>query len=980
MHKRIAAPFTLLFVFALMSAVTAVCQVTSGTMTGTVTDRSGAAVSQGSVTLDNKAEGFHLSTSTSKEGEFSFPQLKPGTYDLQVTAPSFGTFAIHNIEILVGQHNLQNVVLAPAQVGEQVVVESTPELVDTSSAKLGGVINPQQVRTLPLKNRDFADLATLVPQVVSTPAVDPTKVRVGNIAVAGTTGRQSNVYVDGLEDYDIVTGGLNYDVSPDGIQEFNVETSHFSAEQSHSMGAVVNVVQKSGSDQFVGSAFYFFRNQNLSARDPFDVNTSGQVVRSPFSRQQSGFNLGGPFIKDKWFGFLAFEDHHEINTAIVNTNGVYPTYDKAYSIPFRRDYVTGRTDYVINSSQRIFVRFNLDDFLGIESVGGVDDYSAGHTDGTNTESYAAGWNWLVSPRAVNTLLLGFTRYSNALNPLSHATTEQFPDLVIGQGGGQPQSTLEHRFQIKDDYIISYHSHTLKFGGEYGYADEEGTFNLSTGGTFQFFEDAPLNSPNADLLLQSACATPACVIPAIGTNIVGAYVQDDWKARSNLTINAGIRWDYYSNQNDKYFKGTFGLLVPPGSRKSDKLNFSPRIGFAYDPFSQGKFVARGGYGVYFQNVTLVDGGLENAFDGKNMGYQVTVNPGGINIADPHPGLTAVQVQALLLGPPQSPFDAYGNNIVTPYVQYFTGGFQWQFAPGLALSIDGVHSLGLKGLVFRDVNVDQNFNVAAPGAPLCVEFGNAACQDFGAYPRGYNSDVLHYNAGIITLNGHFLKRYQINSSYTLAKGDNYTDDNVGSEGVTIASNPFNIPANRGPTLNDQRHRIVVDGIVDLSHLIPGNGWEVGFISTFNTPLPFDIIGSSTQSDGVTPIRPAGIGRNTGARGSATKTLALVNAFRASESLPPLGRPVVPEALNTVTTSLRLSKTFKFSGHYNLQLMGESYNIFNHLNYITNSGPSASGGGSGVDHYADSDSLGLPRNTFGVLSSSGPRTFQLSARFNF
>lgn len=773
---------------------------------------------------------------------------------------------------------------------------------------------------------------------------------------------------------------MNYDITPDAIEEFNVETSHFSAEQSHSMGAVINVVQRSGSNNIHGSGFYFFRNQALSSEDPFDKNTSDEVVKSPFHRQQAGFNFGGPIKKDKWFGFLAFEDQHELNTAIVNTNGIYPTYDKAYSIPFRRDFVTARTDYAINSKEHFFYRFNLDDFYGIEAVGGIDDYSAGHSDGTDTQSHAAGLTSILSQRAINTALAGFTRYSNALNPLSHETSRQYPDLVIGQEGGEPQSTVEYRFQLKDDYILTLHDHTLKAGGEYSYASYGGSFDVANAGDFEWFEDAPVTSPFADLLIQSACATSACSIPTISTGILGFYVQDDWKARPNLTVNFGARWDYDSNQNDKFFKGTFGLLVPSGSRKSAKHDFSPRIGFAYDPFNHGKFVARGGYGLYYQNVTLVDGGLEYVFDGKHMGYQVSVDPGAISVADPHPGLNSAQIQGFLLGPPQSPFDAYANNIVTPYVQYFTGGFQWQFAPGLALSFDGVHSLGVKGLVFRDVNADAAFNVAAADAPLCQEFGDTACQKFGAYPRGYNSDILHYNAGIVTLNGHFLKRYQINSSYTLAKGDNFTDDNVGSEGVTIASNPFKVSADRGPTLNDQRHRIVADGIADLSHLLPGSGWEAGFVSTFNTPLPFDIIGSSTQNDGVTPIRPAGITRNSGARGSATRTLALVNAFRATESLAPLGRAVVPESLNTVTTSLRLSRTIKFSHRYDLHLQGESFNLFNHLNYITNSGPSAGGAGSGLNHYADSNKLGEPRNTFGVLSSAGPRTFQLSARFNF
>ena len=959
---------SLLWLFA---AVSASAQEATGSLSGLVTDPSGAVLAGASVILTETTTSVSMTQRTNAAGNYDFVAVPPGRYILTVSAAGFGKSVVRDLTVLVGKHLIQDVKLSISQVGQQMEVSAAVNGVDTETADVRNFIDRQELDTLPLKNRDFADLATLVPQIVHAPVVDPTKVRVGNISVAGTTGRQSNVYVDGLENYNVEVGGLNYDVSPDGIEEFNVVTSHFSAEQARSMGAVINIVQRSGTNQLHGGGFYYFRNQDLAARDPFETS------KSPFRRQQQGFTVGGPLLKNKFFGFVAFEDHHEHDVGIVNTNGAYPQYDRTWPLPFRRDFVTARADYVINDHNRLFYRFNLDDFDGREDVGGARDYTSGRSDATNTQSHGLGLTSVLSNTKVNTLLFGFTRYSNLLEPLSTSLSESFPDLIIGQTPGTPQSTLEHRFQLKDDYSIVFPKHTLKFGAEYNRASTGQTFVLSNNGAFTWFTDAPLNSPDADLLFQSACGTPNCNIGSIATDILGFYAQDDWKVRPNLTVNAGLRWDYYSNQNDKDFKGIFGKLIPPGSRTSDKLNFSPRIGFAYDPLNHGKLVLRAGYGMYYQNVTLVDGLFEQGFDGVKTGYQVFFNPGAISVANPFPGLTPAQIQALLLGPPQTPFVALANNIKTPYIHYWSGGLQWEFTHGMSMSLDGVHSLGVKGMVNRDVNVDQNFNVAAPGALLCQQFGNATCQLFGAFPQEFNADRLHYNALVFAMNGHFARRFEVNGSYTYSKADNLSDDNVGSESVLPSTNPFNVLVDRGPALTDQRHRIVASGMIDLSHWLPGRGWEFGVVSGFNTPLPFTIIEATAANDGITYLRPPGIGRNTGNRGSEAKTLALVNAYRASEGLAPLNRPLTPKSLNTASTSLRLSKEIAFNERLSLRLQGETFNVFNKPNYVTNSGPY---GGEGVMNIADSDQLGLPRTTQGVLSDEGPRTFQFSVRFKF
>jgi hypothetical protein len=259
----------------LLLTLTSWAQLSSnGEVAGTVFDPSGAVVAGATVSLTEKATSASRTDKTDTSGNFVFHAVFPGKYDLRVEAPGFARAEVHDLIVLVGKTTNQHIRLAVSGSKEAVEVSSAPPVLQESRSEIGQVIERQQLDSLPLKTRDFSDLATLVPQVVRTPVIDPTKQRVGNISVAGTGGRQSNVYVDGFENYDFVVGGLAYDVSPDAIQEFNVVTTRFTAEQARSIGAVINIVERSGTNAVHGSGFFFFRNQNLSALDFFQTSKS----------------------------------------------------------------------------------------------------------------------------------------------------------------------------------------------------------------------------------------------------------------------------------------------------------------------------------------------------------------------------------------------------------------------------------------------------------------------------------------------------------------------------------------------------------------------------------------------------------------------------------------------------------------------------------------------------------------------------------
>ena len=271
------------FLFLLLAAAVVWAQLSSnGQVTGTVMDPTGAAVAGADVSLIDRATSASQRSKTDSSGNFVFNAVVPGTYDITADASGFQKAVVQNVLVLVGKTTDQHVKLAVTGSKQVVEVSAESPVLQGSRSEIGQVIERKELDSLPLKTRDFSDLATLVPQVVRTPVIDPTKQRVGNISVAGTGGRQSNVYVDGFENYDFVIGGLAYDVSPDAIQEFNVVTTRFTAEQARSMGALINIVERSGSNQVHGSGFFFFRNQSLSALDYF------QTTKTDFHRYESG--------------------------------------------------------------------------------------------------------------------------------------------------------------------------------------------------------------------------------------------------------------------------------------------------------------------------------------------------------------------------------------------------------------------------------------------------------------------------------------------------------------------------------------------------------------------------------------------------------------------------------------------------------------------------------------------------------------------
>lgn len=933
-------------------------QLSTASLRGTVHDPNGAAIPGVVVNLQNSATGvIERSVTTDENGGFAAEALPPGTYNITAKKAGFADFR-RALEVQVGRVIVVDLHLTVGTVSQEVTVSAQTSVIDREDSTVGAVVNPKSVSDLPLNGRQFGDLAALVPGVLPAPNFDPIKTRIFNVSAGGSDGRSSNFTVDGAENSDIVNGGLLQNFTIEGVDEFYVSSSRFSADQGRALGAAVNVVTKSGTNAMHGSYFIFYRNQDLNARDPF------QTKKTDFHRTQQGFTLGGPVIKRRAFFFAAFENTDEQNLGIVNTNGLFPQFEGSFPLPFTSRLLTTRLDYQASDKQKVMLRFNYENNFSLQGIGGIRAADNGIRSTNQGFSTVLSDTYLFSPHVLNSAMYSYTHFNNHLLPLSETPEVDRPSLITGGAFNTAQKTFIEKHELRDDLSINHPSswgdHNLKLGVDYSRVDVKAFLQFDARGQFTFVSDAPLSQTAADFAF---FGVGNFQFPDYHDNILGLYALDDWKVNQRLTLNLGLRWDVSTNENNPDFTSS---IAPPGSRGADLNNFGPRLGFAWDPLGHGHTIVRGGYGVFYSLPVATDPAVESAFDGRRIGFGFF--PGPINVNNPFPGLTPAQVQSLVFSQPQFLLLTLANHLSTPYVQETSIGVQHAFSDTLGITIDYVHNLGLKERLGSDVNIDPAGNIGASDTLLAQEFGPALAASLGPVIRIGDAGRSTYNALEASLNKRLSHHVAFLAAYTLSHAVDFGDDSIGS---TVA-NPFDLQAERGDSNRDQRHRFVLSGSASLPH-----GFELSTITSFASARPFDIV-TGASPDGFAPTRPAGVTRNKGARDDAA-TIQAINVARAAQGLPAI-TTTSPRSFFFYSTDLRLTKEFDIHERFKILALIEGFNIFNHVNFLSNGGPTFSGQ-SGAQTNVFAPDFGLPRRTAGgVLGSGGPRAAQLGLRFQF
>ena len=973
-------------------------QLAAGSIGGTVTDPSGKAVANIVVTLSNPSQGTDRSYTTRDDGFFSFTTLEAANYTLTAAAPSGFAEWRQPVVLEVGQ--ARSVAIRLEVAGNKTSIEVNADIqqgVNTTSSDLGGVIGARQIETLPLNGRNYLELAYLVPGNAPAPNFDPTKEHTVVIASAGQTGRGGNVTIDGADNNDDAVGGSLVNVPEDAVQEFQIASNRFSAGLGRSGSTVVNVVTKQGSNNLHGGLSIYERDkvlQGLPATYDPSVGTT-----PPFHRQQYAADAGGPIRHDKAWWFVAMEDRQQLGADLV---GVRDTANQKINRDFAtaplHDYLTTeRLDWQLTQRDRIGFResLELEDDLSQSELDRALGTAAYRQNAVNhLQGLTADWTHIFTPSVVNRLSFSDNNFINTTSPTSLAPQITFPDLDDGATYRVPQQTLQFRLQGDEMLSWTHRNHTLSFGGEVQSIDADFNLGVFQQGNIIAVEDFPDFDRNGDgtvddndLLfavgLRSSTPTRPLDLPNDDSYHLAWFAQDDWKALPRLTLNLGLRWEMDTNLNNLSWYGQRNPIVQSfyqGSRHRDYNNWGPRVGFnyAFNP----DFGIHGGYGIYYDRITLEIMSLEKGFDGRALALNVTAG----NVTTDQNGVPIYLNQdgTFKPGTPEvlsSPFsgfvftgagaagiDVINNRMRSPMVQQFNLGVEKQVG-GLLVKVDGVHNLGTRFIIGRPVGTVYNPLTQGPDNVTDLE----------------SAVGTHYDALWLTVRQRLSKFGEFDAAYTLAKAFNYAnDDQIPFEYSPI--DPTNLRREYGPPPSDQRHRLVLSGLANLP-------WKFRFapIWTIASGVPMDILLPDGSERVPTMQRNAG-GREFHSARELNAFIATTNAaggvFEASANsyvmLPQVSDHArFSDSFNAL--DFRLDRTISFGDRCNLDLMGEAFNIFNVTNILGVSNLNYSGFANTLapdrNNPGFSSSFGTPVSTAGgVFGSGGPRAFQFAAKFSF
>lgn len=855
-----------LTIIILCSAAFAQGTASSG-LSGSVADNNGAVIKGANVTVTNKGSGQSRTAATSDNGEYRIDLLPAGVYDIKVTATGFGELTAENVQLLVGQvSNLDFKMNPGVQTANVTVTAGETELVSREKTDVSLNITPREVQDLPLNGRDLGNLAYLAPGVKPVDSYDPTKRRIAVFAVNGSSGRNVNVTVNGIDNKDNTVGGPVMQFPLEAIQEFVISTQRFSAVNGRSEGAAVNVVTKSGTNDFHGSAFFFLRDRKLNAAEVTAGNTAVKT-KPPFNRKQFGGSIGGPINKGDHptFFFFAYEKQKEktsIGVAadalaelnLVKSLGAVPA--SVIPTPYDDRRWNLRIDHSISSKHNIFASFSDQSNLGLnDQATSRVDLTEGNFTSNRLLLGNLTLNSVLSPTVINSATVGYSYWHNLIDTENKVPLFTFPNTIsFGTNANVPQESYQSKYQFKDDLSITHGDHTFRTGFDYLYEPKLGgffKFNPTLEIDFNQLPSAIVNLPNkfstAGLVGGMTIATgdPYFNLPG-GAKMFGVYFQDDWKVRRNLSLNLGLRWDKDFNligtqaqDKSRTYLALKAIHHPLANSlpHDDNKDFSPRVGFAWDMRGNGRHLMRGGYGLYygqtFLNVPL--------FMIQQINPTIFATAFSIASGDIVPG-TGILLSNWRYGvdplptipPPQTQLIANNTGRImdpdyrNPYTQQWNIGYSWQLNSYSVFEVDYTHVLGLHESKTININPTLRMFCANGGKvcglgdangpeitarPLTPAFVAAGLPILGRIDLESSVGRSRYDGLNVGYRRRLHKGFSVNLNYTLSRAVAY--NGTAAAFRNRAWDPYHLfdPSELGPTPSDSLHRFSMSGVVNL-----------------------------------------------------------------------------------------------------------------------------------------------------------------------
>jgi hypothetical protein len=987
--KKIQAIVMLVTLFCSMVIPLKAQQAATSTLSGRIVDPQGAVIVDAKITATQKSTGLQRPATTHSEGFYTITNLPPGEYEVKIESQGFAAKTYDAVALSVGQLLSLDVTMEISLAVTADSFSGSGDLINKTASVVDGVINQRTIENLPLNGRNFLELALLIPGNSPAPMFDPTKTNTVLISSAGQLGRGANVTVDGADNNDDVVGGSLINISQDAIQEFQIATNRFSAELGRSGSSIINIVTKGGSNEVHGSTSFFFRDRNLQALPAtFDRSSPDP----PFDREQFSAVIGGPIVKNKLFWFGSFEYRNQDGAVLIGERDVATrSIKRSFALaPLDDLLASGRVDWSASDFDRLNFRYSIErvDGTGASTLNRpIGTASQRQTLKNNYQSFLTNWERVFSPTVVNSFNFSVTNFINDTLPVEVSPQLTFPSIQAGSSFRVPQQTKMNRLQFADTLSLIKGAHTFHLGADIQRIDAEFDLRVFQQGRVELVQDFAEFDHNGDgrvddndllfaVTLRSATPERSLFLPDTDNNYFALFIQDDWRVHPQFSLNLGLRYEQDSDVKNINRVNELNPLILPflsGKRERDKNNFAPRVGFNWAT-KNSRTSIHGGYGIYYDRITLEVQSLERGLDGRALAIEVRA--GNVFFLDPNTGQFppfAPNIQNpftgfVLPGAGAGGINIIDNSMQNPMVQHMNLGFQQELSKDMVARVDYLHNFGTHFIIGRRIGTVFNPVVDGPDSVVNIE----------------SSVQTKYDGLLVSLEKRFSNRHQFRASYTLSKAFNYAnDDQIPFSNGPV--NPNNVRLEYGPTPNDQRHRFTFSGVFELPA-----GFQLAPIWTIASGVPMDIL----LPDGSSRI--PSLQRNAGGR--LFKTGAELNQFIQTvnagggvngEPLPLVNDNVrFNDSFNSF--DLRLSKRFGFGERFRFEPVVEVFNLFNVVNVLGISNANYSGyantltrDSSNVNSpgYLRSSGFGQPITTAGgVFGTGGPRAFQLAARFTF